>query len=126
MEFSADPKQDLKSESDLTRFEIPIGILAIVMYVLERVLAFAWLQSRSVSGAGWETEFLGFFFGQAPYSFFNILLGFDVPETFIGMLNPGNILRALLQVVHFLINIFLAGLPFRLLLLLEKQRAEQE
>jgi len=88
MKFSADPKQDLKSESDLTRFEIPIGMLAIVMYVLERVLAFAWLQSRSVSGAGWETEFLGFFFGQAPYSFFNILLGFDVPETFIGMLNP--------------------------------------
>jgi len=126
MKFSADPKQDLKPESDLARFEIPIGILAIVMYVLERVLAFAWLQNRSVSGTGWETEFLGFFFGQAPYSFFNILLGFDVPESLLVILNPRNIAQAVLQALHFLINLFLAGLPFRLLLLLEKQRAEQD
>ena len=125
MESPPGSEQESKPESGLPRFEIPIGILALALYVIERVWAFTYLQSRSVSGAGWETELLGFFFGQAPYSLVNILLGFDVTEALLVILNPRNIMQAVLQALHFLINLFLAGLPFRLLLLLEKQRAEQ-
>ncbi len=123
MEDFSQPEKDHKPASDLQRFETPIGLLAIALYVIERLLAFAYLQNQAGS-AGMESQLLGFFFGQPPYSILDILLGFDVPETLIGILNPRNILQAILQTAHFLINFFLAGLPFRLLLLLEKRRAE--
>jgi hypothetical protein len=123
MEDFSRPEKDHKPVSDLQRFETPIGLLAIALYIIERLLAFAYLQDQAGS-AGMESQLLGFFFGQPPYSILDILLGFDVPETLIGILNPRNILQAALQTVHFLINFFLAGLPFRFLLLLEKRRAE--
>jgi|WetSurMetagenome_2_1015567.scaffolds.fasta_scaffold79206_2 hypothetical protein len=113
-------------KSNLDRFDIPIGILALTLYVIERWIAFAWLQSRSGSGTGWEAQGLEFFFGRPPYSILDILLGFDVPESWLGLLHPKNIAQAVLQALHFLINWFLAGLPFRFLLFLEKRRAEQE
>ncbi len=124
MEISPQPGKDLKPVSDLQRFETPIGLLAIALYVIERLLAFTYLQNQAGSGAGMESQLLGFFFGQPPYSILDILLGFDVPETLIGIFNPRNILQALLQTAHFLINFFLAGLPFRLLMLLEKRGAD--
>jgi hypothetical protein len=124
MKFSADPKQDDKPDSDLKRFETPIGLLAIALYVIERLLAFAFLQDRAGSGTGLESQLLGFFFGQPPYSILDILFGFDIPESLIGIFNPRNIIQAILQAVHFLINWWLAGLPFRLYLLLEKRNSE--
>ncbi len=121
MENSARPGKNLQSESGLNRFEIPIGLLAIALYAIERVLAFAYLQNQTGS-AGMESRLLGFFFGQPPYSILDVLLGFDVPETWIGFLNPMNILQTLLQTLHFLINWFLSGLPFRVYLLFERHK----
>jgi hypothetical protein len=118
---------DSKPESDPKRIETAIGILALALYVIERCLAFVYLQSRSISGtAGWESQVLEFFFGQPPYSIFNILFGFGVPEALLSILNPRNIAQAVLQAVLFLLNWWLVGLPFRLILFIEKRRIEQE
>ncbi len=124
MENFSPPENDLKPESDLARFEIPIGLLAIALYVIERVLAFTWLRTVSASSTGLDSQLLGFFFGEPPYSILDILFGFDIPELLIGILNPKNIIQAVLQAVHFFINWWLAGLPFRLYLLVEKHNAE--
>jgi hypothetical protein len=112
--------------SDPKRFETAIGILALALYVIERCLAFAYLRSRSISGTGWEFQVLEFFFGQPPYSIFNILFGFGVPEALLSILNPRNIAQAVLQAVLFLLNWWLVGLPFRLLFFLEKRKTERE
>jgi hypothetical protein len=113
-------------KSNLDRFDVPIGILALTLYIIQRCVAFAWLQSLSGSGTGWEANALEFFFGRPPYSILDILLGFDIPESMLGLLNPRNFLQAILQAVHFLINWWLAGLPFRGLLFFEKRGAEQQ
>ena len=76
MEDFSQPEKDHKPVSDLQRFETPIGLLAIALYVIERLLAFACLQNQAGSGAGLESQLLGFFFGQPPYSILDILLGF--------------------------------------------------
>ena len=123
MEDFSQPEKNHKPVSDLQRFETPIGLLAIALYVVERLLAFAYLQNQA-GFAGMESQLLGFFFGQPPYSILDILLGFDVPESLIGILNPRNIVQAVLQAVHFLINWWLAGLPFRLFLFIEKRGTE--
>jgi hypothetical protein len=120
------PEKDLKPESGLQRFGTPIGLLAIAVYVIERIAAFVCLRNRVGSGAGWESQLLGFFFGQPPYSILDILLGFDIPESWIGILDPRKIIQAVIQAIHFSINWWLAGLPFRLFLLLEKHGPEQE
>ncbi|MBN2086166.1 MAG: hypothetical protein JW748_13185 [Anaerolineales bacterium] len=117
---------DADKESDLKRFDTPIVLLALALYVVERVLAFVWLQNRIGSGAGWEARFQEFFFGQEAHSIFNILLGLDMPESLLGILDPRNIFRAVLQTLHFLANWWIAGLLFRLSLFLAKRRAEQE
>ncbi len=126
MQYPLRSGTDSKPESDPKRFDTAIGLLALALYVIERCLAFALLQSRSVSGAGWESELLGYFFGQPPYSIFNILLGFTVPEGLLAMLNPRNIAQAVLQAAHFLTNWWIVGLPFRLFLFLEKRGNEKE
>ena len=92
------------SGSGAERFEPPIAILAFALYVLERCLAFAFLLNRAEAGGGWESRLLAFLFGSAPYSILDILFGFDTPAGWIGFLSPRNILQAVLQVVHFLIN----------------------
>jgi hypothetical protein len=92
------------------------------LYIIQRCVAFAWLQSLSGSGTGWEANGLEFFFGRPPYSILDILLGFDIPESMLGLLNPKNIAQAVLQSMHFLINWFFAGVPFRIILSFQRWR----
>jgi hypothetical protein len=112
MEDSSPAGPSPKPGSGLERFEFAIGILALAGYIIERCIAFAFLQSRSASGGELESKILGFFFGQPPYSIFDILLGFGMPEGMLGILNPRNILQAILQALHFLANWWIAKLPF--------------
>jgi len=103
------------AHNPLERFEPLIGFLAFALYVAERCLAFACLQNFSGSGTGLETQLLEFFFGQPPYSIFNILLGFGPPESLLGILTPRNILQAILQGLQFLANWWIIGMLFRLI-----------
>jgi|PlaIllAssembly_1097288.scaffolds.fasta_scaffold701417_2 hypothetical protein len=93
------------------RFDLAIGVLAFAGYVLERFLVFLFLRSRT--GGEWESGLLELFFGKAPYSVLNVVLGFSPPEAIWELLTPVALGRALLQVLHFLANWWLASLPFR-------------
>jgi hypothetical protein len=57
-----------------------------------------------------------FLFGEPPYSVFDVLLGFVVPdEGLLYLLQPRNLALAFAQAIHFGINFGLATLPFWLL-----------
>jgi hypothetical protein len=116
---------EFQPKSSLEQFEFQIGILALVLYVLERCAAFAFLQSRIAVAGAIESRIMEFFFGRAPYSVFDIVLGFGPPENMLEILNPINILKAGLQAGHFLVNWLIVGLPFRVYLKFTNFKKEQ-
>jgi hypothetical protein len=108
------PAAGLESKAGLERYETAIAILAFAAYILERCAAFFILQNRAGSGGDLESQLLEFFFGQTPHSVLDVLLGFGPPEALREILNPRNILQAVLQGLHFLANWWIVSLPFRM------------
>jgi hypothetical protein len=102
-------------KENLERFEFPIVAISLVLYMVERCLAFALLQSRSGDAGALESQIMVFFFGQPPYSILNLLLGFDLNQGLFGLIQPINLLRAMIQAAHFLVNYWIARFPFLLI-----------
>jgi hypothetical protein len=116
MDKASRPETESRTDTDPGRFDAAIGVLALALYVIERCLAFVFLESRSASAGLWETRLLEFFFGRPPYSIFDILAGFGPPEGMFALLSPRNILQALLQGLHFFANWWIARLPLQVIL----------
>jgi hypothetical protein len=112
MDTSSSNQSGQRPSGDPGRFDLAIGLLAIALYVVERCAAFFFLLRRAGAGGGVEAELLGFFFGREPYSILDILVGFDSYAGWFGLPIPRNILQVLLQGLHFLANVWIAGLPF--------------
>jgi hypothetical protein len=110
---------------DLEGFEFPIVAIALVLYVAERCLVFAFLQSRSGDAGAFESQVMGFFFGRPPYSILNLLLGFDLNQGLFGLIQPMNLLAVMIQAVHFLINFWIVRIPFLFITGLINKRADQ-
>ena len=73
---------------------------AVVLFAIERFLLFTTLPGQD------QTH--GFLFGEPPYSMFDVLLGFEVPdEGLLFLLQPHNILLASAQAFHMALNVAL-------------------
>jgi hypothetical protein len=112
-------------KDDLERFEFPIIAIAFVLYVVERCLAFAFLQSRSGDAGAFEFQVMGFLFGQPPYSILNLLLGFDLNLGLFGLFQPINLLRGMIQAAHFLANYWIVRFPFLYISRFMNKKADQ-
>lgn len=108
------PSSEHDPEITLDRLEIPILLFALALYIIERCIAFVFLQSRSGSIGGLESQLLDFFFGQPPYSIFDLLLGFDPTGGLLDLLHPRSLLVVTVQIIHFWVNYWMIKLPFRL------------
>jgi hypothetical protein len=100
----------------LERFDTAIVILALIFYIVERCAIFAYLLNHSNPVSGFESQILGFLFGRPPYSFLNILLGFDSNQGLFGIILPINFLSVVLQSGHFLLNYLMVRIPFLLII----------
>jgi hypothetical protein len=109
---------------DLERFDFAIVIIALILYVVERCLAFAFLQSRSGDAGALESQLMGFFFGRPPYSILNLLLGFDLNKGLFGLIQPMNLLVAIIQAAHFLVNFWIVRFSFLLIPGLMKRKSD--
>jgi hypothetical protein len=98
-------------DSNLEKYEFPIVAFALGFYVIERFLAFIFLQNWSVESGAMESQILGFLFGQPPYSILNILLGFDLNQGLFGFVQPRNLILAAIQIAHFGLNYWILKLP---------------
>jgi hypothetical protein len=117
-------KMDGNDKYNLERFEFPIVAIALVLYVAERCLVFAFLQNRSGDAGVLESQVMGFFFGRPPYSILNLLLGFDLNQGFFGLIQPINLLRVISQAAHFLLNYWIVRLPLLLVTRLLKRKTD--
>jgi hypothetical protein len=124
MEDSKKPDPERRYENDPERFEFPIIIIALVLYGLERWLAFAFLQSRSASAGALESMVMGFLFGQPPFSIFNILLGFELNQGLFVLLQPRILLSVTIQIAHFWVNYWIVRFPFMALNWVGKHTAD--
>jgi hypothetical protein len=111
-------------EDSLERFELPIVAIALVLYVIDRCLAFAFLQSRSGSASALESQVLGFFFGPPPYSILDILLGFDLNQGLFGLVQPRNFILVMIQIALFWVNYWIVRFPFMALTRVGKHKAD--
>lgn len=84
--------------------DLAVVALALLLYVLERYAAFAFLEWRAGSGGSVEAQLLVFFFGPPPYSLIVILLGFDSYQGLFGLPLPGRFVQVVLQVLFFMLN----------------------
>jgi len=100
-----------KPEADLDRFDIPIVVIALVLYVIERILAFSFLLGRSGSAGTLETQVMGFLFGQPPFSILDVLLGFDFTQGLFGLAQPKTLVLATIQIAHFWVNYWIVKFP---------------
>lgn len=105
-----DPVSSYKDDPE--RFESPIIVIALALYIIERCLAFAFLQSRSASAGALESMVMGFLFGQPPFSIFNILLGFELNQGLFVLLQPRILLSVTIQIAHFWVNYWIVRFPF--------------
>jgi hypothetical protein len=110
---------------DPERFEFVIVIIALGLYVAERCLAFAFLDSRGAGAGAMESLLRQILFGRPPFSIFNVVLGFDLNQGLFGLVQPFNLLAVTIQVVHFLINYGIVRIPFLLLANIIRRRTDQ-
>jgi hypothetical protein len=88
-------------------------ILAAILVVIERVVLFNELGQSTSSVALHVHSFL---FGHPPYSIFDTLLGFQIPDDgIVFFLQPRNLLVAIIQAVHLGINFAIVSALFWIL-----------
>jgi len=90
-----------------------IWILTAILFGTQRYILFSLLPALSPYSTGWPGQLHRFLFGAPPYSVFDVLLGFQVPdEGLLFLFQLHNLLIALVQAVHTGINYGLAYLAF--------------
>ncbi|MGB4801837.1 MAG: hypothetical protein WBV59_04210 [Anaerolineae bacterium] len=88
-------------------------IIAALLFAIERYIFFAVLVPLSAAGSQAAAQILAFLYGTPPYSTFDVLLGFQIPdEGLMFLLQPHNMLLGLTQAIHYGINLGLAFAPF--------------
>lgn len=112
--------------TDPERFEAVIIIIAFVLYVAERYFAFVFLDSRAAGAGAMESLVRQVMFGRPPYSFLNVLLGFDLNQGLFGLVQPINLLAVTIQVILFLINYWIVRFPFLLVVKITSGKPDQE
>jgi hypothetical protein len=89
-----------------------IFIIAAILLAVERLFLFYALASPAIATVPFASMH-DFMFGSAPYSIFDVLLGFEVPsEGLFFILQPRNLALGAFQAVHFGINLAVAHGPF--------------
>lgn len=121
MSLNQDFKQSDPEQSLLEKFGCLIFTIAALLLAAQRYLAFVFLGWESASGSSTAFSIMDFMFGDPPYSVFDVLLGFQIPdEGIFFLLQPHNLALGLVQAVHFGINVGLTMFPFWLLAKIRK------
>ena len=95
------------------RYGCLILIIATVLFAIQRFLIFSFLGNLSSQANSTASAILDFLFGEPPYSVFDLLLGFEMPDdALFYLLQPRNWALGLVQAIHWGLNIGLAMLPF--------------
>jgi hypothetical protein len=108
------PSAALEHEDPVTqRWGWAVLIIAALLFAIERYILFSVLVPLSAAGSQAAAQTLAFLYGNPPYSFFDVLLGFQIPdEGLMFLLQPHNMLLGFAQAIHFGINLGLAFAPF--------------
>jgi hypothetical protein len=97
-------------ESLTSRWGCGIFLASTILFAIQRFILFSVLLSFSNDGNQFFGQIFGFLFGNPPYSFLDILFGFQIPdEGLIFLLQPHNLLLGLVQAIHFGINLTLVS-----------------
>jgi len=110
------PSESLDGEDSFSnRYGCLILIIATILFAIQRYFIFLFLGYLSTQASSTASSALDFLFGESPYSVFDVLLGFEIPdEGLFYLLQPRNWALGLVQAIHWGLNIGLATLPFRL------------
>ena len=119
------PSTTSEHEDPVTRrWGWAVLIIAALLFAIERYILFSVLVPLSAAGSQAAAQALAFLYGNPPYSIFNVLLGFQIPdEGLMFLLQPHNMLLGFTQALHYGINLGLAFAPFWLL---EKLKAKTQ
>ena len=110
------PGNDQGEQSSFERWGCVLLILATLLFAVERYLIFGVVQQWSAQGNRAAEQLVDLLFGEAPFSVFDVLLGFEFPdEGLLFLLQPRNLAVGAIQAVHFGLNLGLVTLPFWLL-----------
>jgi hypothetical protein len=86
--------------------------LATLLFAFQRYIAFRFLLHQTEQGSQISQQFLMFLFGKPPFSISDIFLGFQLfDEGVIFILQPRSWLIAIVQGIHFGLNIGIAYIP---------------
>ena len=109
--YSSEPLD--AEDSFYTKHGCLILIIATVLFAIQRFLIFSFLGNLSSQANSTASAILDFLFGEPPYSVFDLLLGFEMPDdALFYLLQPRNWALGLVQAIHWGLNIGLAMLPF--------------
>src|SRR3972149_5092387 len=77
-------------------------VVSTLLFAAERYLLFLTLTQSSMGTPSAASQTHRFLFGDPPFSLFDVLLGFQIPdEGGVFLLQPHNLLLAFTQAVHF-------------------------
>jgi len=106
----------------IRRWGWAVLLIGALLFATQRYILFSVLVPLSAARSEAAAQTLAFLYGNPPYSIFDVLLGFQIPdEGIVFLLQPHNMLLGIAQALHYGINLALAFAPFWLL---EKLKAE--
>jgi hypothetical protein len=110
--MAAQPVSEDSEERASDRLGCGVLVLATLLFAAERYLLFVGLPSLSAPSRSAAFLLHRFLFGDPPYSLFDVLLGFEIPdEGLVFLLQPHNLLLGLAQAAHFGANLGIVYLP---------------